>query len=168
MLLFFPSERPLNWGGGMGFDLGDADFGAAPVAVLKNDLFDEISSQEGGKPLGWSWVQGGDQKYGYRLDTLNKMLYTLPETNIAHENPIFPGKYHQNGGFSMAMLVYRRVRKCRKKRDWPLGLALKQKQISSSKFAGANSLAHVMSRELPDICSISCATFVFGGCLVRF
>ena len=30
----------------MGFDLGDADF-AAPVAVLKNDLFDEISSQEG-------------------------------------------------------------------------------------------------------------------------
>ena len=23
--------------------------------------------------------------------------------------PIFPGKYHQNGGFSMAMLVYRRV-----------------------------------------------------------
>ena len=22
---------------------------------------------------------------------------------------IFPGKYHQNGGFSMAMLVYRRV-----------------------------------------------------------
>eukprot|EP00434_Breviolum_minutum_P008741 symbB.v1.2.007705.t1/scaffold477.1/size198972/4 len=37
---------PLNWGGGMGFDLGDADVGAAPVAVLKNDLFDEISSQE--------------------------------------------------------------------------------------------------------------------------
>ena len=24
--------------------------------------------------------------------------------------PIFPGKYHQNGGFSMAMLVYRRVK----------------------------------------------------------
>ena len=23
--------------------------------------------------------------------------------------PIFPGKYHQNGGFSMAMLVYQRV-----------------------------------------------------------
>ena len=34
---------------------------------------------------------------------------TLPETNIAHENPIFPNKYHQNGGFSMAMLVYRGV-----------------------------------------------------------
>ena len=32
-------------------------------------------------------------------------LDTLPETNIAHENPIFPGKYHQNCGFSMAMLV---------------------------------------------------------------
>ena len=38
-----------------------------------------------------------------------KQLYTLPETNIAHENPIFPGKYHQNGGFSMAMLVSGRV-----------------------------------------------------------
>ena len=34
---------------------------------------------------------------------------TLPETNLAHEHPIFLGKYHQNGGFSMAMLVYRRV-----------------------------------------------------------
>ena len=34
---------------------------------------------------------------------------TLPETNIAHENPIFPGKYHQNDGFSTAMLVYRSV-----------------------------------------------------------
>ena len=34
---------------------------------------------------------------------------TLPETNIAHENPVFPGKYHQNGGFPMAMLVYRSV-----------------------------------------------------------
>ncbi len=44
----------MNWGGGMGFDLGDADFGAAPVAVLKNDLFDEISSQEGGNP--WDGV----------------------------------------------------------------------------------------------------------------
>ena len=29
------------------------------------------------------------------------MVSTLPETNIANENPIFPGKYHQNGGFSM-------------------------------------------------------------------
>ena len=32
-----------------------------------------------------------------------------PETSIAHENPIVPGKYHQNGGFPMAMLVYRSV-----------------------------------------------------------
>ena len=30
---------------------------------------------------------------------------TLPETNIAHENVIFPGKFHQNGGLSMAMLA---------------------------------------------------------------
>ena len=36
-------------------------------------------------------------------------VFTLPETNIAHENPIFPCKYHQNGGFSMAMLVSGRV-----------------------------------------------------------
>ena len=41
---------------------------------------------------------------------LSKMV-TLPETNIAHENPIFPGKYHQNGGCFMAMLVYRSVSK---------------------------------------------------------
>ena len=34
---------------------------------------------------------------------------TLPETNITHENPSVPGKYHQNGGFSMAMLVYKSV-----------------------------------------------------------
>ena len=40
---------------------------------------------------------------------MNFLKITLPETNIAHENPIFPGKYHQIGGFSMAMLVYRRV-----------------------------------------------------------
>ncbi len=41
-----------------------------------------------------------------------KTEFTLPETNIAHENPIFPGKYHQNGGFSMAMLVSGRVSSC--------------------------------------------------------
>ncbi len=35
---------------------------------------------------------------------------TLPETNIARENPIFPCKYHQNGGFSMAILVSGRVK----------------------------------------------------------
>ena len=40
---------------------------------------------------------------------MDVFFVTLPETNIAHENPIFPGKSHQNGGFSMAMLVYRRV-----------------------------------------------------------
>ena len=36
---------------------------------------------------------------------------TLPETNIAHENPMFPCKYHQKGGCSMAMLVLGRVPK---------------------------------------------------------
>ena len=42
-------------------------------------------------------------------DSSSIYLNTLPETNIAHENPIFPCKYHQNGGFSMAMLVSGRV-----------------------------------------------------------
>ena len=39
----------------------------------------------------------------------SRITNTLPETNIAHENPIFPGKCHQNGGLSMAMLVSWRV-----------------------------------------------------------
>ncbi len=39
---------------------------------------------------------------------------TLPETNSSPMKiPIFPRKYHENGGFPMAMLVYRSVpRKC--------------------------------------------------------
>ena len=45
----------------------------------------------------------------FRIAVFGNIYCTLPETNLAHENPIFPGKYHQNGGFSMAMLVYRRV-----------------------------------------------------------
>ena len=33
-------------------------------------------------------------------------LFSLPETNSSPMKiPMFPGKYHQNGGFSMAMLV---------------------------------------------------------------
>ena len=41
---------------------------------------------------------------------MKKNLATLPETNSSPMKiPIFPGKYHQNGGFSWAMLVYRRV-----------------------------------------------------------
>ena len=35
--------------------------------------------------------------------------FTLPETNTAYENTICPGKYHQNCGFSMTMLVSGRV-----------------------------------------------------------
>ena len=35
---------------------------------------------------------------------------TLPETNSSPMKiPMFPCKYHQNGGFSMAMLVLGRV-----------------------------------------------------------
>ena len=63
---------------------------------------------------GWSANQIiqvlGDKKYTYmsRIPPPS-ILFTLPETNISNEIPIFPGKYHQNGGFSMAMLVYRSV-----------------------------------------------------------
>ena len=36
--------------------------------------------------------------------------YQTPETNCLPMNiPIFPGKYHQNAGFSVALLVYRSV-----------------------------------------------------------
>ena len=36
--------------------------------------------------------------------------FTLPETNSSPmKAPLFPGKYHQKGGFSMAMLVLGRV-----------------------------------------------------------
>ena len=57
-----------------------------------------------GFSLGFSFIGYGDDcKHPQERE------FTLPETNIAHENPIFPGKYHQNGGVSMAMLVYRRV-----------------------------------------------------------
>ena len=41
----------------------------------------------------------------YSLGGLSKP-FTLPETNIAYENPIFSGKYV---GFPMAMLVYQSV-----------------------------------------------------------
>ena len=33
------------------------------------------------------------------LRKFNQKKITLPETNIAHENLIFPGQYHQNDGF---------------------------------------------------------------------
>ncbi len=52
-----------------------------------------------------------DQLFKTTTNKLRICTVTLPETNIAHENPIFPGKYHQNDGFSMAMLVYRSVNK---------------------------------------------------------
>ena len=56
-------------------------------------------------------------------------MFTLPETNIANENPIFPGKYHQNGGFPMAMLVYRSVNFLSSKTD-----DVKQKQQNQLLF----------------------------------
>ena len=44
------------------------------------------------------------QLTGYMLMVYRNI--TLPETNSSPmKNPIFPGKYHQNCGFSMAMLV---------------------------------------------------------------
>ena len=52
----------------------------------------------------WGFMIHFDER-AYVSKVLVQPSTTLPETNIAHENPIFPGKYHQNGGFSMAMLV---------------------------------------------------------------
>ena len=49
-------------------------------------------------------VVEGPGSRGFMQDP--KQGTTLPETNGSPINiPIFPGKYHQNGGFSMAMLV---------------------------------------------------------------
>ena len=54
------------------------------------------------KPPTNTMLLGGKQK--------NITYGTLPETNSSPMNiPIFPRKYHQNGGFSMAMLVSGRV-----------------------------------------------------------
>ena len=61
-----------------------------------------VSSDSIGCPL---WPPGISSNHTIALLKID----TLPETNIAHENPIFPCKYHQNGGFSMAMLVSGRV-----------------------------------------------------------
>ena len=42
----------------------------------------------------------------FRFFVVKEKTPTLPETNSSPMTiPIFPGKYHQNGGFSMAMLV---------------------------------------------------------------
>eukprot|EP00435_Cladocopium_sp_Y103_P010973 s2250_g2.t2 len=38
--------RPLLWGGGLPYDAGHAELAAPAVAVLRNELFDQISSQE--------------------------------------------------------------------------------------------------------------------------
>ena len=41
---------------------------------------------------------------------LSEQITTLPETNeLPMKTPLFPCKYHQKGGFSMAMLVLGRV-----------------------------------------------------------
>ena len=60
--------------------------------------------------------RGNDSQFGpsmfFEVGAEKPPPSTLPETNIAHENPTFPGKYHQNGGFSMAMLVSGSVMRC--------------------------------------------------------
>ena len=63
-------------------------------------------SRAGRTPPTWDPIYGKGVKI---LVPRSIFRTTLPETNIAHEIPIFPGKYHQNGGFSMAMLVSGRV-----------------------------------------------------------
>ena len=56
----------------------------------------------------WDWRVGGWQNKQFFLE--KKSCRTLPETNGSPMKiTIFPSKNHQNGGFSMAMLVYRSV-----------------------------------------------------------
>ncbi len=56
-----------------------------------NDWWDRLATQPSCLGM-WDWA------------------YTLLETNSSPMKiPIFPGKYHKNGGFSMAILVYRSV-----------------------------------------------------------
>ena len=43
--------RPLLWGGGLPYDAGAAEFEPS-AAVLRNELFDQISSQEGSAGMG--------------------------------------------------------------------------------------------------------------------
>ena len=40
-----PLRRPLLWGGGLPYDAGAAEFEPS-TAVLRNELFDQISSQD--------------------------------------------------------------------------------------------------------------------------
>ena len=61
--------------------------GAFVVCHLKG------APQIGGVPNGW----------------VLKKIPSLKLTSRPWKITIFPGKYHQNGGFSIAMLVYRRV-----------------------------------------------------------
>ena len=78
--------RPLNWGGGMGFDMGDADVVGAPVAVLKNDLFDEISSQEGSwTALGWSWFKSVATSWVPLSLDMGKKCRDWPQPGIERE-----------------------------------------------------------------------------------
>ena len=53
---------------------------------------------------------------------------TLPETNSSPMKiPMFPCKYHQNGGFSMAMLVLGRVSMLNLTNGWNLNIPPKGK-----------------------------------------
>ena len=77
--------------------------------------YNDATAQPRGLDISESKTQSGSNAKGPQLfqylglELIFLTPFTLPETNISHENPIFPGKYHQNDGFSMAMLVYRSV-----------------------------------------------------------
>ena len=75
---------------------------------------------------------------------VNSERNTLPETNIAHENPIFPSKYHQNGGFSMAMLVYRSV-------DW---------EVTRFESFSALAISAILSSQ-PTMMNLTCCGWLF-------
>ena len=71
----------------------------------------------------YHWVDDHPLLYGnngsldpgtYGESPLFAIRFHIPSSKLTARPwkiPIFPGKYHQNGGFSMAMLVYRSVSK---------------------------------------------------------
>ena len=58
------------------------------------------------KVIGLMEMELPRKKYKTWMYTPIKMEYSQKQTDIALEASIFPGKYHQNAGISMAMLVF--------------------------------------------------------------
>ncbi len=70
-----------------------------------------------------------------------RCLGTLPETNIAHENPIFPGKYHQNGGIFHGYVSFRECNTvdASEFRRSPPGMFSKKKPVNNGMFLSTST-----------------------------